>query len=118
MRQLLDNIINAADASVNQVSAAIPTENMLYISVQVVMTGSSSGALKLQASNDVIPVTNPLTAPTNWADISGATVTLTGTAGVFLIPLTNLCYQYVRAVYTHNNGSAGTITATAKGIGA
>jgi hypothetical protein len=81
--------------------------------LQVVATGTIAGAVKLQYSND--PVQSPA-VPTNWSDIPSATVTLTGTAGVFSIPKTDLCYNWVQAVFTASGG-AGTVTATLQGVG-
>ena len=64
--------------------------------------------MKLQASNDEQPdLRNAGWVPTNWSDISGATVAISG-AGAFLIPKTDLCYQWVRVVYT--NSGTGTQT--------
>jgi hypothetical protein len=113
MRQLNDNIVTVqAAASVN--SAAIPSENLLYISAQLAATGSAAGTMKLQASNDNTNGEDN-TVPTNWSDIPSATVSVSG-AGAFLIPITNLCYQYVRVVYT--NSGTGTISIVIKAIGA
>lgn len=103
--------MNALDASVDHNGVAIFTGMMVAMSVQVVMTGTASGALKLQFSNDGA---GPGLTPTSWSDITSATVTLTGTAGVFSIQKNDLAYEWVRLVYTKNNGSAGTITARAK----
>ncbi len=95
-------------------SAAILALNLLSCSVQAVAVGNSiAGAVKIQASNDV-PVSNG-DAPTNWSDISGATVSVSA-AGVFLIPKIDLCYQYIRIVYT-NSGTGGTIAARVKALG-
>lgn len=117
MRAVNSPIIVAADASVDQASAAIASSQIFYISVQVVMTGTSSGTLKLQFSNDPCEGQQPTAVPTHWSDITNATVTLTGTAGTFGILKTDLSYRFIRAVYTHNNGSAGTVSATINGMG-
>jgi len=101
--------VQAAD-SVN--SAAIPTENILNVSAQLVATGSAAGTLKFQCSND-----NPVagnTPPTNWSDIPSATVSVSG-AGVFLIPDTAICYQWVRLVYA--NSGTGTFGVMVKTVG-
>lgn len=100
-----------AAASIN--SDAIPTENMLYCSVQVTSTGSSAGTAKLQASNDNPVIGNGM-VPTHWTDIASASVAVSG-AGSVLIPITNLCYQWIRVVYT--NTGTGTIGAMVKIIG-
>lgn len=117
MRSINSQILTGVDASVSGVSAAIAASQIFYISVQAVMTGTSSGTLKLQFSNDPCEGQQPTASPTNWIDIPSATVTLTGTAGAFGIAKTDLSYRFIRAVYTKNNGSAGTITVTINGMG-
>lgn len=116
MRQ--ENIAYAAvSATTNQ--PAVVTVNSLYISVQAVATGTLAGTLKLQASNDAPVAANATTLvpPSNWNDIPSATVAITGTPGSFLIPKTDLCYQYIRAVFTASGGT-GTVTIRMKLIGA
>jgi len=95
-------------------SAAIPAVNLFYCSAQASVVGAGSGTLKLQASNDDTNGESN-TVPTNWSDIPLATVSVTG-AGAFLIPKIDLCYQYVRLVYT--NTGAGTINVVFKALGA
>jgi hypothetical protein len=80
-------------------SKAIASQQLLYCSAQC--TGVSSGTLVIQASNDHL--FSPTLAPTNWATI--ATVTITG-AGSFMIPTTQIAYEYIRVLYT----GAGTAT--------
>lgn len=112
MRQINDNIIPIQTAATIN-SAAIPALNLFYCSAQASAVGASSaGTLKLQASNDE-PVNN--TPPTNWSDIPSATVSVSA-AGAFLIPKTDLCYQWVRVVYT--NSGTGTISVVFKALGA
>jgi hypothetical protein len=117
MRQLLDNVFNSLDASVNQSPSFIQAHNLFNVSAQCVVTGSSTGTLKLQFSNDITDPTLQLTAPTNWSDIPNAAVTVSG-AGVFGIAKADLCYQFIRLVFIKNNGSAGTISANIKALGA
>ncbi len=117
MRAINAPIMTALSAAVSQASAAVPTSQVFYISVQAVVTGTSSGTLKLQFSNDPcegvkVPV------PTNWIDIPSASVTITGTPGAFGISKTELSYRFIRAVYTFNNAASGTITVTINGMGA
>lgn len=107
--------INAATAG-DQASVGIPTQNMFSMSVQIVATGSPVGVAKVQVSNDeAVSVPNQI-VPTNWNDLSGATVNVTSN-GSFLIPKFDVCYNYVRIVYTKTSGT-GAITANVKGLGA
>lgn len=113
MRQINEPaILVQAAATVN--SAAIPALNLFYCSAQLIATGGAAGTFKLQASNDDPHGAPAQIAPTNWNDIPSATVAVTG-AGSYLIPKTELCYQWVRVVYT--NTGAGTIAANFKGLG-
>ena len=111
MRQLNDNIIPTQVAG-NVTTAAVPALNLISISAQIVSTGAGAGTLKLQASNDY--VVGSLKVPVNFSDIPGASVMVSG-AGAFLIPKVDLCYEYIRLVYT--NTGAGTISATLKALG-
>jgi len=112
MRQSQEVVLNAVDASVNQTSAAVVTKQVFAVSAQGVFTGTTVGVLKLQFSNDI---TNPPIAPTNWSDIPSATIAVTA-AGNFAIPKTELCYGFIRAVYTATSG-AGTATVTLVSLG-
>jgi len=114
MRQVNDNIIPVRTAaSVN--SAAIPALNLFNCSAQIATTGAGAGTLKLQASNDMAGMDGNPGLPSNWSDIPSASVVVSG-AGAFLIPKTDLCYQWVRVVYT--NSGSGTISVVFKALGA
>lgn len=113
MRQLNDTIIITQSGASGVNSAAVLAENLFSVSAMAVASGTEAGALKIQASND-----NPVdgTAPSSWVDISGATVTVTA-GGTVLIPKLDICYQYIRFVYTHSGGT-GNITVKIKALGA
>lgn len=111
MRQVNDNIVKTQAAG-TVTTAAIPALNLFYGSAQIATTGSGSGTLKFQASND--DFTGSPTAPTNWSDIPSASIVVTG-AGAFLIPKIEFCYQWVRLVYT--NTGTGTISIVFKALG-
>lgn len=104
MRQV-ELIIPVQTAATVQ-STAMPAQNMFAATAQIVATGSAAGTLILQASNDNLDGSGQTTQPTNWAAIPSATVSVSG-AGVYLVPYTQTCYQYIRAVYT--NTGTGTI---------
>lgn len=96
----------SALANMSTDGAVIPTVQVFQCSAQLVATGSAAGTLKLQFSNDVVPT--PV-APTNWNDITDATVSVAG-IGSYGIEKTELCYNYIRAVYT--DSSSGMATGT------
>jgi hypothetical protein len=112
MRQINDPIIPLRTAA-SVTTAAIPSLNLFCCSVQISATGSAGGTLVLQASNDDSEAAGFV--PTNWSNIPGATIAVTG-AGAFLIPKTDLCYQWVRLIYT--NTGTGTIGCVFKALGA
>jgi hypothetical protein len=113
MRQLNDNIITV-QAAATVTSPIIPAVQLFSCSVQIAATGAAGGTLVLQASNDESTSLIDF-PPTNWSAIPSASVTVTG-AGAFLIPKTDLCYQFVRVVYT--NSGSGTISVVFKALGA
>jgi hypothetical protein len=112
MRPNSVSTISAADASVNQAGPAVPAQNLLYVAAQCVSTGSATGSVQLQTSNDQpksLPVdANGNAIPVNWSNF-GTAAAITA-ASVIEIAVGQVCANYVRALYTKTNGSAGTIT--------
>jgi hypothetical protein len=98
-------IFDAVLIAGSPVSIAIGSNNSFNATVQATFTdAAAAGTLKLQASNDPIN-------PTNWSDITGASVVVVAGALVITPSVINhLCYQFIRAVFTRTAG-AGTITA-------
>lgn len=112
MRPSLEQVLKGVSIATN--GPAIDTTNVLYGSVQAVVTGTFAGTLKVQFSNDIV---NPQVGPSNWTDIPSATVSLTGSAGVFGIPKFDCCYKWIRIVVS-TSGGTGTVTANLNTIGA
>lgn len=80
-------------------------------SIAFVVTGTPTGTVKLQASND--PETNttvPLDTPINWVDITGSDATVTA-AGEVLWDAHDIAYNYVRVIYTDTSGATSLATA-------
>jgi hypothetical protein len=113
MRYITDLTFNAIDASASANGPTIDASQLLQVSAQIIATGSPTGTIKFQASND-FGNSMASTTPTNWTDIATQTITLT-TAGSFLIPKFEICYQWIRIVYT--SGGTGTITVKMKAHG-
>lgn len=111
MRQINDNII-PVQAAATVTTSAIPALNLIYMSAQITATGSGAGTLKFQASNDYVVASNAV--PVNWSDIPSASIVVAG-AGSYLIPKTEICYEYVRLIYT--NTGTGTISVVFKALG-
>lgn len=104
----LENI-NMATAS-DQFGPAIYIANVLSMSVQSVSTVDGVGTIKVQVSNDSVK-----NSPTNWTDLAGATIAVTA-ASKLLLPKTEVCYQFMRLVYTKTSGT-GIVNARVKTIG-
>jgi hypothetical protein len=111
MRQSCKKNIDAADASADAAGTVVDARQLFAASLVAVSTGTSTGTLVIQASNDINP---PLSSggvpvPVNWVNITSQTVSITAACTVML-PKLDLCYSYIRCYFTKNNAAAGTIT--------
>lgn len=105
----------AADISGNVIDAS----NLIQMSAQAVVTGTSTGNLNIQFSNDIAPAVdaNGVPAPTNWSNIATVgTVAIAG-AGIYSIPKLDICYRWVRTQFVHTNAAAGTISVNTNTLG-
>lgn len=102
MKFLRRTVFESADATASTNSAPIDANQLLALSVQVIqgLAGNATGSVKVQISNDDADDG----VPTNWTDVSGATVNLAGAAGSVLIPKMELSYRWIRIVYTRSGG--------------
>lgn len=93
-------------------SAAVVSRFVLAATAQAVFTdAAAAGTLKLQGSNDA-------TSPTHWNDIANATTTVVaGATATTPLLAANLCYQWIRVVWTSSAG-AGTVTVNLHTVGA
>jgi len=117
MKTFNKKAIDAAATYSTTNSSAIDSGNVYSASVQVVTTGSSTaGTCKLQGSNDMPTYGSPYPTngftPTNWTDIASATANVSG-ATTALLPVTNICHQFLRVVYTPTGAGVQTITCVA-----
>lgn len=95
--------IASASAAVDQAGIIIPADFVYKVSAQAVVTGTSTGTLNIQASNDLAVI------PTIWSNIATVgTVAIAG-AGTYLIPQFDVSYRFLRASFVHTNAAAGTI---------
>lgn len=112
MRQAnIQSLFTAEDTTAN--GTKIDASQLFAISVQAVSTGTSTGTVKMQMSNDM-PLNGDMTpfTPTHWSDIASQTTSLT-VAGSYLISKFDLCYQWVRPVFTFTGNGTQTITTVA-----
>lgn len=88
------------------ISEPVPLKNMFMYNICATITGSPSGSIKLQASND--PETNTTQAlpiPVNWVDITNSPFNI-NSAGRTMWNVTDIAYNYVRVVYTDFSAGA------------
>jgi hypothetical protein len=125
MKFFQDNIIASGDMSGNINSIGIDCDQVALGSIQAEWVGAAAnGTLKLQISDDIVPVQassmnpvgpNPAGLVVNWSDYTGSTTTVSG-PGNFTWNLVYVGYRWIRLVYTVNSGS-GTLTANFSGKG-
>lgn len=108
MGQLVDNItpitvISAADAGVDQ-SASLNVQDAKMLTAQFDFSSIdvADGVAKLQDSVDG--------AASSWCDIPDASVTPNTGASSNIIRVTHFTAKYVRAVWTKNSNTTGTVT--------
>jgi hypothetical protein len=110
MRFVNDVVISNVLANASLNGPAIDASYLCNCSViSVVGTGTATGTLTLEASNDIVLAGH---APINWVTIAGATVPVTAGAANYIIPYTNVCYCWLRVVYTDTSGGTGTARQT------
>ncbi len=107
MRNSSKIILSAANVSAN--SSVLDVNGVYGITVIGIFSdAASTGTIQLQGSNDVSDAGTQMPfVPTNWANIPSGSVAVTA-GGVVAVEKPNLCYQWVRAVWTRTAG-AGTI---------
>ena len=66
---------------------------------------TAAGTLKIQGSNQIITDSSQ---PTQWADIPNASSAIASGVGPAIV-IQNMCFAYIRAVYTRSSGGSTTI---------
>lgn len=110
MRDVRVQLFNGADTDATMESDAFAIQQNFKLSGQVISTdpgGNIDGSLQLWVSNDQAPAGNnaPFT-PTNWSAF-GSAITV-DQAEVQLIPAVDICYRWIKGVYTDNSAGAST----------
>lgn len=119
MRTVNDVLASAVDASASFNSEAFLVDQVFSFDLQVIISGTPIGTMKLQGSSD--PGTTG-TVPTsvgvsNWGDVAGSTQSING-AGYVVYNYTEAPgFKWVRLVYTSSSGT-GNVTIQANGKGA
>lgn len=119
MKNLNEVLLNAVDAATSVDSDFIEICNLQNCSLQAVIEGATTpnGTVKYQVSNDK-PLSDlaPFT-PTNWFDLTNASVSFTGSNGVKGTANIAISHHWLKAVYTYASGSGGTLTVSFHGNG-
>lgn len=104
------SVLSGADTG-SLTGPAIDSNQLFIASFQAIFQDvSAAGTVKIQASNDECndgyQASNFI--PTNWSDIPSATSTVaSGVAPLITVP--NLCYRFIRVVYTRSSGGSTTM---------
>lgn len=118
MRTFNKQITTAQILNANYSSPYVPLKNIILYTMAANITGTPTGSLKLQASND--PETNdtqynvtagapPSVSPTNWVDITDSTFAVSA-SGETMWNVRDIGYNYVRVIYTDSSSGASTAT--------
>lgn len=115
-------IVNGVATNANFVSSTVFADCIVRASAQIVVSsGSCVGTFVWQGSNDQ-GFPSSVYQPTNWNTI-GSTASIvcstTPSAKVFLLPLTEMSYEYIRIAFTDASaGSAnGVVNVRMKSMG-
>jgi len=95
---------------------AVPLKNIYMYAMVALISGTPTGTIKLQASND--PETNdaqplgiPFPPPTHWVDITNSSFAVSS-SGETMWNVSEVAYNYVRVVYIDASGGTSTATMT------
>lgn len=109
MRSVNCAVLSAAD-DVTRTGGKVDSNQLYKASFQTIFGDTSAaGTIKIQMSNDTGAQNNLAVdfTPTNWSDIPSATATVT--AGVVAPILIDLCYRWIRVVFTQSNAGSTTV---------
>jgi hypothetical protein len=120
MRTNNRQIATAVPLNANYNSPYQQLKNIYTYTMSAIITGTPTGTISIQASND--PETNdtqsntttnlpPTQLPTNWVTITGSTFAVTA-AGETMWNVSYAGYNYVRVQYVDGSGGASTATMT------
>ena len=119
MKSLNKTVLDGVSAAVSCESTPLEICNLQNCSLQAVISGASSpnGTVKFQVSNDKPPSDLVPFTPTNWFDLTNASVSFAGSNGVKGTASLGLSHHWLKAVYTYASGTGGTLTVAFHGNG-
>lgn len=120
MRTFNKQIATDADITSGYTSAAVPLKNIVMYNIAAIISGSPTGTIKLQASNDPETIDNmpdgtPRPVPINWVDILNSPFTISS-AGESMWNVQGIAYNYVRVVYIGSGSATIDIIVNSKGV--
>jgi hypothetical protein len=77
---------------------------------------TAAGTVKIQCSDDVPTGAPQSFTPTNWSDIPNATSTIVAGVGPAIV-VPNMCFGWIRAVYTRTGGGSTTVVVNMNQLG-
>jgi hypothetical protein len=107
----------SASAAANTTGVVIDTQSVYTLSAIAVVTGTSTGTLNIEVSNDIANGVDSNGNPTvtNWVVPTGMTVAVSGANTYLIAPTTALyCYRWARVQFVAGNGATGTIAVNVK----
>lgn len=111
MKPVNARVLSAADAS-SSAGAAIVADQLVSASFQAIFGDvTAAGTVQVQASNDIPPAGNlPASfTPTNWSNVANGSATIAAGATAMII-LPQICYRWLRVIYTPTSGGSTTIS--------
>lgn len=109
MRVSQQQLFSAVNAGINETSGPCDVSQLSSFSLQSISTGTATGTIQVQVSNDPPANGDPGITPSNWTNLAGATIAVTA-ASTLLLPRTASCYNWLRLTFTTSAG-AGFLTA-------
>jgi hypothetical protein len=110
MRNVNCIVLSAPDTA-SQNGIQIDSNQLVAASFQAVFGDTdAAGDIKIQMSNDICNDRYQASAftVTNWTDVPSATASVTSGASV-VISIPQMCYRWIRVVFTSSNAGATTI---------
>jgi hypothetical protein len=96
-------------------STYVPLQFVLMYNMVAIVTGTPTGTVFLEASNDpianVLPGSPSITAPQNWSMIKSSDFVLSS-SGSTMWNVKGIAYNYVRVAYTDASGGTSTAQMT------
>lgn len=124
MRQSNSLIISSFPSQTSSTSSVVWSQNFVRCSIQVTIgSGTLNGTFVLQGSNDSATGQEPYQfLPSSWSAVGSSSQVVcsaTSPGAIFLIPATEVAYEYLRLQYTAGNSGAalGLFSARIKSLG-